>query len=689
MRNRAQMDLTDKIYVDCFSGGGGWSTGFELATGRVINTAINHSRDAIRMHKTNHPYTEHYQEDVFVVDPKTATHGQRVGWAHFSPDCKHFSRAKGGPLVDRKIRGLAWVVLHWADQVRPDIISVENVVEFQTWGPLKEITLKNGVRGTVPDPTKAGLYFKAFIGMLTTGMTADCRPALDEICECLKIQRDAPEVRRLINGLGYTVEWRELVAADYGAPTIRKRFFLVARCDGKPIVWPERTHAPADSEEVRSGKCKPWRAASEIIDWRLPMYSVFESKKEIKEKYGATVVRPLADNTMRRVIRGTDKFTIRSGKPFLVPTGYGERKGQAPRVNDIDAPLSTVVSTVKQNLCTPELAPFLAECNHSGDGHIAGVDKPLGTITAKYTQGVCAAQLMSIGQTGGGDRIQSVERPAPTTVSKAEACLVNAALSPVTLSNTGGSVGQPADQPVGTVRTAGGQILHAAHLAQYHTEQTEAVRGQGLTTPLQTVDAANRYSLVSANLVEYFGTGKPITLAEPLHTVTSHDREALTAAHVVEFKGQDIGQSPVVPLRTITTSAGEFAACKAVIAKVVPGADLGYWPEIRALLNQHCGYNLAEDEIILLVIGGVVYYIRDILLRMLTPRELYNAMGFPVDYIIDRDYTGAAYGKSLQVARCGNAVPPPFATALVRANLPELCDQEITTMAEFEKAVAV
>lgn len=574
---RAQISLCNEIIVDNFAGGGGASTGIELAAGRVVEIAVNHDPDAILMHKTNHPHTTHYQASAWDVDPVEVCAGRPVGLAWFSPDCKHFSKAKGAALVDRKIRGLAWIVLRWAARVRPRVIILENVEEFQTWGP---------VRKGKPVKKKAGQTFQKWKSQLSE--------------------------------LGYEIENRELVAADYGAPTIRKRFFLIARCDGKAIVWPERTHAPADSEDVKSGKCKPWRAAAEIIDWSLPMYSIFESKKEIKDKYGATVVRPLADNTMRRVIRGTDKFTIRSGKPFLVPTGYGERKGQAPRVHDIDAPLSTVVSTVKQNLCVPELSPFLAECNHSGDGHIAEVDKPLGTITAKHTQGLCAA-----------------------------------------------------------------------HLAQYHTEQTEVVRGQGLQIPLQTVDAANRYGLIGANLVEYFGNGAPLVLTDPMHTVTSHDREALTAAHVVEFKGQDIGQSPIVPLRTITTSAGEFAACKAVIAKMEPGADLGHWPEIRKLLNQHCDYHLAEDEIILLVIGGVFYYIRDILLRMLTPRELYNAMGFPVDYIIDRDYMGNEYGKTLQVARCGNAVPPPFATALVRANLPEWCDQEITTMEELERAVAV
>lgn len=645
---KAQINLLNEIIVDNFAGGGGASTGIELAAGRVVDIAINHDPDAILMHKTNHPHTQHYQASVWDMDPEELCCGRPVGLAWFSPDCKHFSKAKGAALVDRNIRGLAWITLRWAGTVRPRVIILENVEEFQTWGP---------VRKGKPVKSKKGQTFEKFVSQL--------------------------------RALGYTVEWRELVAADYGAPTIRKRFFLIARCDGKPIVWPDRTHAPVDSEEVRIGKCKPWRAASEIIDWSLPMYSVFESKQEIKEKYGATVVRPLANNTMRRVIRGTDKFTIKSGKPFLVPTGYGERQGQAPRVHDIEAPLSTVVSTVKQNLCRPELAPFLVECNHSGGGHIAWMDVPLGTITAKHTQGVCAAQLMSIGQTGGGDRIQSVERPAPTTVSKEEACVVEAELSPVTCSNTGGSVGQQIDQPIGTVWTAGGQVLHAAHLAQYHTEQTEALRGQGLQGPLQTVDTANRYSLISANLVEYFSTGRPLGLTDPMHTVTTLPREALTAAHIVKFKGQDLGHPADQPLQTITAGGGEFDISQAVIAKAEPGMELGYWPEVRALLNQYCGYNLAEDEIILLIIAGVAYYIRDILLRMLTPRELYNAMGFPVDYIIDRDYMDNEYGKSKQVARCGNAVPPPFATALVRANFPEWCDLEIYTMAELEEVVAV
>lgn len=532
--NKAQIDIFQEIVVDNFAGGGGASTGIELASGRTVAIAINHDPDAILMHKTNHPYTEHLQASVWDVDPVAVCRGRPVGLAWFSPDCKHFSKAKGAALVDRNIRGLAWIVLRWAALVRPRVIMLENVEEFQTWGP---------VRKGKPVKSKAGQTFRKW--------------------------------KQQLEDLGYVIEHRELVAADYGAPTTRKRFVLVARCDGKPIRWPERTHAPRDSEEVKSGKCLPWRSAAEIIDWAIPGYSIFESKQEIMERYGVKVVRPLADNTMRRVIRGVDKFTIRSGKPFIV------------------------------------------ECNHGGDGHTRSVDEPVNTLTGKYTGGVCATSLI-----------------------------------------------------------------------QYHTEQTENVRAAGLGAPINTVDASNRYGLTCANLVEYYGNGVPLDLSEPMHTVTAHDREAMTAAHIVEFKGQDIGQDLTAPLRTITASAGEFAECRAVLAKA-GDRRLGHWPEIRELLNRHCGYHLADDEVILLMIQGIAYYIADITLRMLTPRELYNAMGFPPDYIIDRDYLGNAYGKSKQVARCGNAVCPPMAEAMVRANLPEWCGDKITTMAKLNDAVAV
>ena len=558
-----RLGAPDEIIVDNFAGGGGASTGMELATGRIVKIAINHDPDAILMHKTNHPHTRHLQASVWDVDPVKECGGCPVGLAWFSPDCKHFSKAKGAALVDRNIRGLAWIVLRWAGTVRPRVIILENVEEFQTWGP---------VRRGKPIKKKAGQTFQRW--------------------------------KKQLSDLGYTIEHRELVAADYGAPTTRKRFVLVARCDGRPIAWPERTH----NKDGADGLPK-WRAAAEVIDWSQPCYSIFATKEEIKSRYGVTAVRPLADNTMRRVIRGVDKFVIRAKTPYIVPW---------------------------------------------------------------------------------------------------------------TVTNTCNSVGSQVTAPVHTVTTAGNQLLLSPALIQYHTEQSENVRGQSVTETLRTVDASNRYGLVSAclskfyggvvgaevqapmptvtaidhnaliaaNLVEYYGNGNPLNVAEPMRTVTSHDREALTLTHICEFKGQDIGQDQRKPLRTITASAGEFAEIRTEVRTYEPGADMGHWPEVRALLNRFCGYDLKENEVLTLDVGGTAYFVADIGLRMLTPRELYNAMGFPPDYIIDRDYTGRAYGKSKQVARCGNAVCPPMAEAVVRANLPEWCGKKLRTMEELERAVS-
>ena len=609
----AQETMTGEIIVDNFAGGGGASTGIEIATGRLVALAVNHDPAAILMHRTNHPYTEHFQASVWDIDPKAVCRGRPVGLAWFSPDCKHFSKAKGAALVDRKIRGLAWITLRWAATVRPRVIILENVEEFRTWGP---------VRKGKPVKKLAGTTFRKFI--------------------------------RQLEELGYDVEYRELIAADYGAPTSRKRFYLIARCDGRPIVWPEPTHSKTGADGLPK-----WRSAAEIIDWSLPCPSVFATKAEIMDRYGLKAVRPLASNTMRRVIRGVDKFTIRSGKPFIVPTGYGERKGQAPRVHDLDAPLPTAVSTGKENLCRPLLAPVTVTNTSNSVGGTVGA--PVHTVTTAGNQMLVTPSLVSIGQTGGGDRIRDIREPVPTTVSKQEACLV------------------------------------APSLIQYHTEQAESVRASGLGAPINTVDASNRYGLTCANLVEYYTGGRPLDVAEPMHTVTSHDREAVVAAHVVKFKGDNVGTPPSEPLQTVTASAGKeracsggtFAVCKAYLAKMRSGDDLDHWPEIRALLNEFCGYTLAEDDVLLLEIGGALYYIADIGLRMLSPRELYNAMGFPPDYIIDRDYEGHEYKKSAQVARCGNAVCPPVASALVRANLPEWCGVRITTMAQLLDCVAV
>ena len=603
----AQESLVDEIIVDNFAGGGGASTGIELATGRRVAIAINHDPDAIRMHRTNHPYTEHLQASVWDVDPVAECRGRPVGLAWFSPDCKHFSKAKGAALVDRKIRGLAWITLRWAAKVRPRVIILENVEEFQTWGP---------VRRGKPVKKLAGTTFRKFISQL--------------------------------EALGYTVEFRELVAADYGAPTSRKRFYLIARCDGQPIVWPKPTHSKTGADGLPK-----WRSAAEIIDWSLPCPSVFASKAEIMATYGLKAVRPLAKNTMRRIIRGVDKFTVRSGKPFIL-----QQKFQNAAQN-IEKPLTTVTAVGAHELCKPLLAPVTVTNTSNSVGGTVGA--PVHTVTTAGNQMLVTPSLVSIGQTGGGDRIRDLREPVPTTVSKQEACLVSPSL------------------------------------IQYHTEQTESVRASGLGTPIHTVDASNRYGLTCANLVEYYTGGRPLDITDAMHTVTSHDREAVVAAHEVKFKGDNVGTPPSEPLQTVTASAGKeracsggtFAVCKAYLAKIRSGDDLGHWPEIRALLNEFCGYTLAEDEVLLLEISGALYYIADIGLRMLSPRELYNAMGFPPDYIIDRDYEGNEYKKSAQVARCGNAVCPPMATALVRANLPEWCGAEITTMAQLTDCVAV
>lgn len=571
----AQLSMNEEIIVDNFAGGGGASTGIELACGRPVTIAINHDPDAILMHKTNHPYTEHYQASVWDVDPREVCRGRPVGLLWASPDCKHFSKAKGGKPVDKKIRGLAWIALRWAGTVRPRVIILENVEEFQTWGP---------VRRGKPVKARAGETFQKFV--------------------------------RQLAALGYDIQWRELVAADYGAPTIRKRFFLVARCDGRPILWPKRTHAPADSPEVQAGLLEPWRSAAEIIDWSLPCPSIFDTKEEIRARYGLAAQRPLKPNTLRRVVRGVDKFVIKSANPFLVVV------------------------------------------NHAGEFRGQEIVDPLQTITAKHGYGVASPAMV-----------------------------------PWTVTNTTNSTGHPVNEPIDTARTGGGggQMFLGASMIQYHTEQSEHVRGQKITKPIMTIDAANRYGLTAATLVKYYGTDQHgQKIQDPLHTVTAKARGALMATHLVKMKGTNLGGPMSEPVQTITAGGGHFGVVTTVVVKAEPGANLKHWPEIRGLLNTYCGYHLGPEDVILFEIGGAAYFMADIGLRMMIPRELYAANGFPPDYIIDRDYLGNAYGKSKQVARCGNAVPPPFATALVRANLPEWCGGvDVSTMAELERMVAV
>lgn len=545
-----QPSLLDELIVDNFAGGGGASTGIELATGRLVDIAINHDPDAILMHQTNHPFTKHYCENVWDIKPAEVCGGCPVGLMWLSPDCKHFSRAKGGKPVDKNIRGLAWIALRWAATVKPRVIILENVPEFVTWGRLG----KDGK----PNPRYIGETFHSFVYQL--------------------------------RGKGYKVEWQKLKACDYGAPTIRERFFLIARCDGKPIVWPQPTHGKG---------LKPYHTAAECIDFSQPCLSIFERKK------------PLVENTMRRIAKGLDKFTIKSDKPFIVPIGYGERKGQAPRVNDIESPMSTVVSTVKQGLVTPHIS--------------------------KYFSGV---------------------------------------------------VGSDMQEPLPTITAVDHNALTSAQLIQYHSEQSGSeVRGQSLHEPIMTVDGSNRYGLTAAHIVKYYNGDHYSSLNDPLHTITTKERNALVESHLCILRNNQDCKPLAEPLLTECTSPGHFAEIRTAIVKYEQGENLYHWEEIREMLNKYCDYNLADDEILLLWLSGTWHFIADIGMRMLEPRELYNAQGFPPDYIIDHDYKGNHYPRSKQIARCGNAVPPPFAEALVRANLPEMCGRKFKSMEELREAM--
>lgn len=593
-----QTSLIEELIIDNFAGGGGASTGIELATGRPVDIAINHDPDAILMHKTNHPYTEHYQESVWDIDPRIVCRGREVGVAWFSPDCKHFSKAKGGKPVDKNIRGLAWIVLKWAGTVRPRVIILENVEEFQTWGP---------VRKGKPVKSKQGVTFDKWKSQL--------------------------------KALGYEIEHRELKACDYGAPTIRKRFFLIARCDGKPIVWPEPTHGDPNSEEVKNGKLKPWKTAADCIDFELPCPSIFDRKK------------PLAVNTQKRIARGLDKFVIKDSKPFIVHIGNGERKGQKPRVQDINKPVSTVVSSCKQYFCTPYMSPI---------GHT----------------GFCV------------DRNYNIKLPLQTIVSKAEQTIIMPSLIQYHSETAKGEVrGQKLQEPILTVDGSNRYGLQMPFLSKFYG----GVVGSNINNPTPTVTSIDHNALATPFLLKYYtGAEQNFKCDSPLHTITTRDRMSVCTNYLTVLRNNMDCRSVQEPLNTITTSGAHFAFTQVYIKKYSVGCNLGYWGDIRELLNKYTDWNLADDEILIFNINGMEYFISDIGLRMLQPKELYKAQGFPDDYIIDHDYTGKTYPKSKQVARCGNAVPPAFAKALIQANLPEMCKGvSINSMNELNDRIAV
>ncbi len=493
--------INGELLVDNFAGGGGASTGIEIATGQSVDIAINHDPEAIRMHKANHPHTKHYCESVWDVDPLEVCGGHPVGLAWFSPDCKHFFKAKGGKPKDKNIRGLAWVALRWAGLVRPRVIMLENVEEFKTWGPLN--------RSHRPIKEKSGVTFRKFVQQL--------------------------------EDLGYKVEFRELVAADYGTPTMRKRFFLIARCDGKPIVWPEPTHGSADSEAVKAGLLKPYVGAYTQLDFSLPCPSIFDTAEEIKEKYGIRAVRPLAPKTMARIARGLKKFVIDSAEPFIVQVDHSGAKSDY--CNSMNEPLRVITAKHGFGVVEPKLAPCIMCNNENNTG--ASIESPLPTITTGNRNFVVAPTLIQYhSETANGEvRGQTIEEPIMTVDSSNQYGLVTSFLQQYYGGGYKGA-GQYLGKPLPTVTAVDHNSICTAHLIQMNNH----CDGKDITKPIPTITAGDgHFGEVRAFLMKYYGQGTGQDIKAPLDTITSNDRFGLVTIKGVDYQIVDIGLRMLEP----------------------------------------------------------------------------------------------------------------------------------------------
>ena len=538
IRPQFSLDLSDELIVDNFAGGGGASTGIELALGRHVDIAINHDPEAVSLHSANHPQTRHFCESVWDVDPVESCAGRPVGLAWFSPDCKHFSKAKGGKPRSKKIRGLAWIVLKWVQAVRPRVIMLENVEEFQTWCPVKA----DGMVST----WRKQWFFRCFVGALR---------------------------RR-----GYEVDWKELRACDYGAPTIRKRLFLIARCDGKPIVWPVPTHGPSTKQ--------PYRTAAECIDWSIPCPSIF------------TRERPLAKATLRRIAKGIMRYVVNARNPFIVPLTH---QG-ADRAYPISEPFRTVTGAHRGEMAL--VSPVLTECSNASSPRCMPAGEPMRTVCAETKGGHHALVAAHLTKFRTGSTGSDMAEPMHTITAG------------------------PKENPAGAPHAMG---VVTAFLAKHFT----GVVGSDVRDPVATVTATDHHSVVAATLMRQFGTSNAADIAAPLGTVMADGggKTGLVQAFLIKYYGADQDPRLNDPLHTVT----------------------------------------ARDRFGLVTVAGEQYAITDIGLRMLQPRELYRAQGFPESYIIgDKPEQGLTLTKSAQVRMCGNSVCPPMAAALVRANVPEL-----------------
>ena|SRR5579885_2632153 len=579
------LDINDELIVDNFAGGGGASTGIELALGRHVDIAINHDREALAMHEANHPQTKHLAEDIWAVDPVKVTGGRPVGLLWLSPDCKHFSKAKGGKPREKKIRGLALIGLNWVRAKRPRVMILENVEEFQTWGPL----LKDGTL----NPKCKGRTFKAYVGWLQ---------------------------RR-----GYDVEWRELRACDYGAPTIRKRLFLIARCDGVPITWPKATHGDPKAPGFKASKLKAWRMSASCIDWSIPCPSIF------------TRQRPLAEATCRRIAKGIMRYVVNCAEPFVVPLTHHDK---SDRVTTMQQPVPTVTAANRGEMAL--VAPVITEHANASKQRVMPSDEPLRTICAEVKGGhfsLIAPSLVNRHSDHGNDtRADSPAAPMKTITGSGGPAVVSAFLA----KHYGGAVGSELEKPIGTVTGVDHHSLVTGSLVGCGGRMGQS-RPRGLDEAVQTVTAKGDTALVAATLIEAAHGeidrhGKrrasgALNIKKPLGTVLASNSAALVRAFLIKYYGCDQDPQMKEPMHTVT----------------------------------------ARDRFGLVTISGEEYEISDIGLRMLAPRELFKAQGFPDSYIIGDDPAqGLTLTKSAQVRMCGNSVCPPLAEALVRANVPEL-----------------
>lgn len=620
----------DEIIVDSFAGGGGASTGIEMALGRSPDYAINHDAEALALHAANHPKTVHLSENIYKVDPMDVVGKRKVGLLWASPDCKHFSKAKGGAPVKRNIRDLAWTVVLWAERVSPRVIILENVEEFQGWGPL----VANDKGELMPCPDRRGETFKEWVAALKK--------------------------------LGYVVEWRELRACDFGAPTTRKRLFVIARRDGRKIVWPAPTHAAPGGNPA----LLPYRtAANDVIDWSIPCPSIFDTSEQIFERYGVRAVRPLAEATLARIAKGVKRYVIDAAKPFIV--GCGGRMGQSP-ARGVDRPAQTL--TAKADACL--VMPHVTKFRNGAVG--SDISEPMPTVTANSfikraggaaPLGVVAA-VLSQAQQGGS--VHDVDAPHPTVTAspKDQNQVVAAHLQRQFTRSVGGAADEPTDTIVGRSKDA----LIAATMVQtgYGEREGQEPRALDIEKPLGTVVAgAAKHAVVAAFLAQHNTDVVGHSAHEPVSTIVQKgSTQAVVSAGLLNLKGSDRRMSDVEePSPAVTSQGNHLGEVRAFLMKY-------YGVDQDPRLEEPLSTVTTRDRFGIVTVEGEPYQIVDIGMRMLTPRELFKAQGFPADYEIETgvfaDGARRTLTKTAQVRMCGNSVCPPIAAALVSANCNDL-----------------